>query len=163
VAFGERNGTLVVRRHRVRKFVFFVGFTGVAMVIAAGAACSNSTPSDGRIDLPARSDAEVDSAAAESCTNLSLRVGEPDSCDKCAKDKCCTEVLACTRSADCTALQECLTPCAQDDIVCILGCQETHPKGNDALTEVGSCARAKCKNECPSNAADADIFGDGGL
>jgi hypothetical protein len=38
-----------------------------------------------------------------------------------------------------------------------------HPKGNDALTEVGTCARSKCKNECKSNAADADIFGDGGL
>jgi hypothetical protein len=132
------------------------------MVITAGAACSNSSPNDGRIDLPARSDAEVDSSPAESCTNLALRVGEPDSCDKCAKSKCCTEVLACTKSADCTALQECLTPCAQDDIVCILGCQEMHPKGNDALTEVGTCARAKCKNECPSNTPDADIFGDGG-
>lgn len=66
-------------------------------------------------------------------------------------------------SADCTALQECLAPCAQDDIVCILGCQEMHPKGNDALTEVGSCARSKCKSECPSNTPDANVFGDGGI
>jgi len=149
----------------VRKFVFLIGFTGVATVILAGAACSNSTPNDGRIDLPPRDDAAVvDSAdSAVSCKDLQLKVGDPAACDQCAKDKCCAEVMACDKSADCKALQECIGPCSQDDLVCILTCQDAHSKGADLLQEVGACAQNNCKNECPSMQSDADIFADSGL
>ena len=69
----------------MRKFLFVLGFTGVSAVVMAGAACSNSSPNDGRIDLPKRpEDAMVDSAvtpdpmdSAVSCKNLALKVGEP--------------------------------------------------------------------------------------
>ncbi len=149
----------------MRKFVFLAGFTGVAMVVIAFAACSNSTPNDGGINLPARQDdAAVDSSdSAVSCKDLKLVVGDPAACDQCAKEKCCAEVMACNDSADCKALQECIAPCAQDDIVCIGTCQEAHSKGSDLLTEVGSCAQDSCKNECPSMQSDADIFADSGL
>lgn len=148
----------------MRKFVFLMGFTGVAMVIMAGAACSNSTPEDGPLGLPPRDDAAVDSAdSAVSCKDLKLIVGDPAACDQCAKDKCCAEVTACNSSADCKALQECIGPCAQDDLVCILTCQDAHSKGADLLQEVGACAQNNCKNECPSMQSDADIFGDSGL
>jgi hypothetical protein len=149
----------------VRKFVFLMGFTGVAMAVMAGAACSNSTPNDGNINLPTRpDDAAVDSAdSAVSCKDLQLKVGDPAACDQCAKDKCCAEVMACNNSADCKALQECIAPCAQDDLVCILTCQEAHSNGAGQLQEVGACAQNNCKNECPSMQSDADIFADAGL
>jgi hypothetical protein len=155
----------------VRKVFFFVGFLGLVVGPAAlGIACSSETPNDGRVNLPERNDAEPrdgatasDGAVAESCKDLTLKVGEPASCDNCAKDKCCSEVLACTKSSDCTELQECLTPCDQSDFLCIVTCQESHPKGNDTLSEVGRCAKSKCKAECPSTAPDAGIFDDSGL
>ncbi len=155
----------------MRKFLFILGFTGVAAVVMAGAACSSSSPNDGRIDLPTRpDDAMGDSAVAPdpmdsavSCKNLALKVGEPAACDQCAKEKCCAEVMACNSSADCKALQECIAPCAQDDLVCILTCQDAHSNGASKLQDVGSCAQSNCKNECPSMQSDADIFADSGL
>ena len=152
----------------MRKFAFLMGFSGVATIILAAVACSNSTPNDGRIDLPTRPDdaapERVDSAdSAISCKDLPLKVGDPAACDQCAKDKCCAEVMACNSSADCKALQECIAPCAQDDLVCILTCQDAHSKGAGLLQDVGSCAQSNCKNECPSMQSDADIFADSGL
>lgn len=154
----------------MRKSVFFSGMLGLVVAGIAAVACGSSDPDGGGINLPPRTgtgdkDATTptDSAAAPSCTNLTLKVGEPAACDKCAKDKCCAEVLACTNSPECTALQECLEPCAQTDYICIVTCQETHPEGNETLGKVGTCARSKCKTECPTDIPDADIFGDGGL
>lgn len=151
----------------MRKVLFFSGMLGLVLAGAAAAACGNADPDGGGINLPPRTDAaeQADTspaadASAPSCKNLSLKVGEPAACDQCAKDKCCAEVLACTNSPECTALQECLEPCPQTDFLCIVTCQETHPEGNDTLGKVGSCARSKCKTECPTDIPDADIFGD---
>lgn len=144
--------------------------SGVVAVATAGAACGDAAPERGEINLPPRAEAgqqgeagPIADSSTPSCTNLSLKVGEPAACDNCAKAKCCGEVLACTESEECTALQQCLEPCAQTDFLCIVTCQETHPDGNDVLGKVGSCARSKCKAECPTDIPDADIFGDGGL
>ena len=154
------------------KFVFLVGFSGLTMAAAAGAACSSSTSSDGESNLPARTEAgadtstgtAADAAPAESCKDLTLVVGAPAVCDQCAKSKCCAEVLACTKSADCTALQECIAPCAQDDFVCIGTCSEAHSKGAGLLQEVGACAKTSCKTECAASEPDAgDPFADSGL
>ena len=134
------------------------------MVAGAGAACSSSTGSDGDSTLPQRTEAgtqaetstSADAAPAESCKDLALVVGVPAICDECAKAKCCTEVLACTKSADCAALQMCIDPCAQDDFICIGTCTEAHGKGTSLLQEVGSCAQTSCKKECAgSEPADA--------
>ncbi len=143
------------------------------MVAAAGAACSSSTGSDGDSNLPSRTEAGAEtsttatpdsSTPAASCANLTLVVGEPKACDDCAKSKCCDEVLACTKSSDCTALQECIAPCAQDDFVCIGTCSEAHSKGADLLQEVGSCAKSSCKTECAASEPDSgDPFADSGL
>ena len=158
----------------VRKILLFLGVTGLTTLAAAGAACSSNTGNDG-LGLPprnetndAKSDAPktgelTDADVPQSCKDLTLKVGEPAACDQCAKTKCCDEVLACTKSADCVALQECIAPCDQSDFICIATCQEQHSKGNDLLTEVGSCARSNCKKECPSETPDGDIFADSGL
>ncbi len=137
------------------------------MLITAAAACSNSTPNDGTIGIPPRNDAAdaepvVATDSAVSCKDMP-KVGEPAACDQCAKANCCKEIVACNMSADCKALQDCIAPCAQDDFVCILTCQDAHPNGTALLQEVGSCAQTSCKNECPSMQSDADIFGDSGL
>lgn len=154
----------------MRKVAFFSGMVGLVIAGIAGAACGDSRSDGSVIGLPPRSEAGVPADAADasdstapSCASLALKVGEPAACDQCAKDKCCGEVLACTESAECTSLQECLEPCDQLDYICIVTCQETHPQGNDALSKVGSCARSKCKTECPTEIPDADIFGDSGL
>ncbi|MBX3188342.1 MAG: hypothetical protein KF819_15090 [Labilithrix sp.] len=149
----------------MRRAFFFLGIS--SLVLAAFAfACGDDDAKDGGIDLPPRDNPRdggqeaADTATPTSCKDLTLKVGEPAACDQCAKDKCCDEVLACTKSADCEALQQCLEPCAQDDLLCILTCQTQHPKGADLLQEVGACAQSRCKTECPSNVPDADIFGD---
>ena len=126
---------------------------------ASAAACSSSTGSDGDSTLPTRTEAGTQAEAstsadgapvtpAESCKDLTLVVGAPAICDQCAKAKCCTEVLACTKSADCAALQMCIEPCAQDDFICIATCTEAHGRGTAILQEIGSCAKTSCKTEC---------------
>lgn len=143
-----------------------IAFIGPAAVVTA---CGDDKNGDGRIDLPPRADGGTDGptdgggSPQESCGNLALKVGEPAACDKCAKEKCCAQVLACTKSEECDALQECLAPCDQSDIICIGVCQEQHSGGATLLRSVGTCAKSKCKAECPDNTPDADIFGDGGL
>jgi hypothetical protein len=156
------------RSHRI---VLFLGTAGLVAAAAVGVACGSTEGDGGGIPLPPRIDADgaaspessVGSDAATSCANLVLKVGEPAACDQCAKDRCCAEVVACTENDDCTALQNCLEPCDQQDIVCILTCTESHPDGEEILKKVGSCARSKCKTECPADVPDADVFGDGGF
>ena len=139
------------------KHFLMISFTGLTMAAAAGAACSSSSGGDGDTGLPARTEAGAetsttsDAAPAESCKDLKLVVGEPAACDQCAKSKCCDSVLACTKSDDCTAVQECIAPCAQDDFICISTCTESHPSGTAILQEIGSCAKTKCKTECASS------------
>lgn len=144
----------------LRKSRFFVALFGCALVASVEASCSDSNPDGGAINLPPRRGEITDGSTPASCANLSTKVSDRPSCDKCAKDKCCTEIQACNASSDCAALQECLAPCAQADTLCILTCQEGHPKGGDLLQEVGSCAQMKCKSECPSETPDADPFAD---
>ena len=137
---------------------------------ALGSACSSSTPDTGGANLPGRNDADTNdgnvgpitdsSVAPPTCDKLTTKVSDRPACDTCAKAKCCSEITACNASNDCAALQQCLAPCAQTDTLCILTCQEAHPKGGDLLQEVGSCAQLKCKSECPSETPDGDIFPD---
>ena len=157
VAIGPRRGTLVVETVALSKHFFTIAFAGLTMAATVGAACSSTTGGDGETRLPERSEAggaetsTVDAAPAESCKDLKLVVGEPAACDQCVKAKCCDSVLACTKSDDCTAVQECIAPCAQDDFLCISTCTESHPSGTAILQEIGSCAKTKCKTECASS------------
>lgn len=150
----------------MRKRFLFLG----AMALTAWASafgCSDDSNGPGDRDLPHRIAPEEEAgpaaapdSAAPTCTDLSMTVGEPEACDKCAKAKCCDEILACNDSADCKALQKCLEPCADSDFTCVLTCQSAHDNGSSLLQEVGSCAQNECAAECPSTAPDADIFGD---
>jgi hypothetical protein len=162
VAIVGQRGTLNVRRPRVRKRFLFLGFISLVMGSFAGSACTSTTPPDDRLDLPGRTpgtDASSDDGAvAPKCTDLAAKVSDRPACDKCAKEKCCSQIQACNESEDCKGLQDCLAPCAQEDLVCILTCQDAHGTGATKLQEVGSCATNKCKAECPSETPDADIF-----
>lgn len=134
--------------------------TALALAGAAGLACGSDDEPTGRRssggDLPADAGGtSATSDAARTCDGLALETHPRPACDQCAKSKCCDKVLACADSDDCKALQECLAPCADDDIVCIQTCQILHDKGSDALLEVGSCVRARCASECPSSTPDA--------
>ena len=151
----------------LRKALVFVTLLGCGLAASVGAACGDSNPDGGGINLPPRDDARAsetgqvtDGSSPVSCANLSTKVSDRPACDKCAKDKCCSEIQACNASNDCAALQACLEPCAQTDTLCILTCQESHSKGGELLQEVGSCAQLKCKSECPSETPDADPFAD---
>lgn len=149
--------------------------TATFVTFATAGGCSSDDSKDGTIALPERdpkTDAGKESgtappadsgAPAPDCKSMTLKVSDKPACDTCAKDKCCAEVLACDKSNDCKALQACLEPCANDDLVCVLTCQAAHPKGQDALQEVGSCALANCKTECPSETPDSGDPFDSGL
>ena len=92
---------------------------------------------------------------------ITTRYSGHPACDACTKQKCCDEVQACNKSADCKALQQCLDPCAQDDDLCILTCISGHESGSNKLQEVGSCAQVECKNECPPPDAGGGVFDSG--
>lgn len=149
-------------------------FSACVLTFVAAGGCSSDATKDGSVDLPERDpkkDAGADSGttptdsgpAAPDCTSMPLKVSDKPACDTCAKAKCCAEVQTCDKSNDCKALQACLEPCANDDLVCVLTCQAAHPKGQDALQEVGSCALANCKVECPSETPDSGDPFDAGL
>ena len=150
----------------MRKVILFVGVIGLVVAPMVGTACSSNDPKNGVIDLPGRTNGKDatseqvlgEGGPAASCTDLPAKVSDRPACDKCAKEKCCAQIQTCNESEDCTALQSCLAPCAQSDIVCILTCQDAHGTGAAKLQEVGSCATNKCKVECPSETPDADIF-----
>ena len=156
VAIEPRRGTLAVETVALSKHFLTIAFTGLTMAGTVGAACSSTSGGDGETRLPERTEAGTetstgDAAPAQSCKDLKLVVGEPAACDQCVKAKCCDSVLACTKSDDCTAVQECIAPCAQDDFLCISTCTESHPSGTAILQEIGSCAKTKCKTECASS------------
>jgi hypothetical protein len=140
-----------------KTFTFFVVSGTFAAIVAFG--CGDSDSADSGTALPGRGTEDAGSTKA-SCTSLALQVSDTPACDKCAKDKCCSEVLACDDSADCKGLQNCIAKCASNDFQCLLTCQAAHDKGSNLLQDLGSCASDQCKTECPDQTLDADIFGD---
>lgn len=156
----------------MRKAWFVLALTGLVGATMAAQGCSSDDSKDGELALPGR-DPSKDSGTpdtekrdppdsgvepAPDCKSVTLKASDIPACDTCVKDKCCADVLACDKSSDCKALQECIAPCDQDDIICILTCTETHSSGADKLREVGSCAQSKCKVECPAPDAGGDPF-----
>lgn len=144
-------------------FKFFVVSSAVAVAVAIG--CGGSDVEGDT--LPRRADADGGSAPSDggsstgpSCTGLALQVSDTPACDKCAKDKCCSEVIACNDSSDCKGLMSCIAKCGSSDLQCMLACQTAHDKGAGLLQDLGSCAGDKCQAECPSSDLDANIFGD---
>jgi hypothetical protein len=143
-----------------RALAWSAGFGIFVCAVAFG--CSDSTGTENPAPLPDRGgDAAAPATdSGVSCTNVTFSVSDTPACDQCAKDKCCAEVLACSASADCKGLQDCIAPCASTDFQCILTCQSAHDKGSGLLQDLGSCAQSSCKAECPDNTPDADLFGD---
>ncbi len=94
------------------------------------------------------------------CSNHE-KVDDRPACDQCVRAKCCDEVLACDKTADCKAVGKCFDDC-KGDLFCQLTCQDTHATGFNVLQGVGNCATASCPNECPSQTPDGgvDPFGD---
>lgn len=131
-----------------------IGCTSLALVLA----CGDKGDDNGGNDLPGRSSSSSgdsgqkdppDSSTSLDCTGRA-KVDDRPACDTCAKQNCCRQITDCDDEPDCRALQDCIAPCDQEDIFCILLCQQTHPNGSDALLAVGNCAKSKCGTECPS-------------
>lgn len=151
----------------------------VAIAVFGGSAiaiegCSSESSKDGNLNLPSRdpakdggsdgttSQGDTGTEPPADCKSYTKKVSDRPACDTCTKEKCCSEILTCDKSADCKALQDCLEPCAQDDDLCILTCIAAHEGGSDKLQDVGQCAQSKCKAECPPPDA-GDPFGDSGI
>ncbi len=115
----------------------------------AGSTSSSST-SSGSTD--------TDSGSGYDCSNHAS-VDDRPACDQCARSKCCEWITKCDQSAQCKAVQNCLKDCANDDFVCILGCQSQGGTGAEYLQELGACAQNECKSECPSSAPDGGFDG----
>jgi hypothetical protein len=151
-------------KYSLRSAACLAAFAMLASAVAFG--CGDSNKSDNPAPLPSRGDdaggqTTTDGGSGNpSCTNVTLQVSDTPACDTCAKDKCCTEVLACDKSADCKGLQDCLSKCASTDFQCLLTCQSAHDKGSGLLQDLGSCAQLSCAAECPDQTPDADLFGD---
>jgi hypothetical protein len=101
---------------------------------------------------------DTDSGSGYDCSNHAS-VDDRPACDQCARAKCCEWITKCDQSAQCKAVQNCLKDCANDDFVCILGCQSQGGTGAEYLQELGACAQNECKSECPSSAPDGGFDG----
>jgi hypothetical protein len=114
---------------------------------------------DGNPQTPNDTGTAADTASSTTnCDNTTVKASDDPVCDKCAKTKCCKEVMACDQSADCKAFGKCLDDCADGDTVCVLTCASLHGKGSDIAQELGACASSECKTECkPPDAGNGNF------
>lgn len=149
------------------RMIAFTASVAAAVVIGCG-----SDKDDGSSGLPPRTSStkdagdtssssssssgstQTDSSTGYDCSNHAS-VDDRPACDQCARAKCCEWITKCDQSAQCKAVQNCLKDCANDDFVCILGCQTQGGSGAEYLQELGACAQNECKSECPSSGVDA--------
>lgn len=151
--------------HTLRLIAFT---TTAATFIAIGCSSESSDPNTG---LPPRKTAkdggeettsssgntDTDAGSGYDCTNHES-VDDRPACDQCARANCCEWITKCDQSAQCKAVQNCLKDCANDDVVCILGCQAQGGSGAEYLQELGACAQNECESECPAQTPDAGGF-----
>lgn len=116
------------------------------------------TSKDGGDTSSSSGSTQTDSGGTYDCSNHAS-VDDRPACDQCARAKCCEWITKCDQSAQCKAVQNCLKDCANDDFVCILGCQSQGGTGAEYLQELGACAQNECKTECPSSAPDGGFDG----
>jgi hypothetical protein len=134
-----------------------------ASALAAG--CGDDVGDEGD-RLPTRADeprdsgpsGELDAEPTIRCDDSTTKVSDRPACDQCAKAKCCKEIDACDKSNACKVLADCIADCDADDFACVLTCQGANPSGAQLLTEIGYCAQAQCKTECPSEMPDSGDF-----
>jgi hypothetical protein len=144
-------------------FLFVSGFAAASILAFSFAGCGDSAappyedPGGGKKDggavdgnpvTPNDTGSGDTATSTTNCDNTAVKASDDPVCDKCAKSKCCKEVMACDQSADCKAFGTCLDDCDDGDTVCVLTCASLHGKGSDIAQELGACAGNECKNEC---------------
>lgn len=75
-----------------------------------------------------------------------------DACGVCIGQKCCAQVTACSKDADCVALDGCLQNCPQGAAgqSCADSCYTAHPTGAKVSDTIDACAATNCKAACPT-------------
>ncbi len=148
-------------RHRALIFVALLSVPAGIVALACGGGSSTGPDDPNAVDGGAKSDGGGSDSGSSgdggggtsddgpSCSNVTFKASDNPTCDTCAKGKCCTEVLACSASADCQAFNDCLSQCADGDIACVLTCASLHDKGSGIAQDLAACAQSKCKTECP--------------
>ncbi|MBN9159377.1 MAG: hypothetical protein BGO98_10570 [Myxococcales bacterium 68-20] len=140
-------------------FIAFAIVVGCSAPSPDGTSLNRGRGSRSSDDANENTSSSGGNSTAGDCTNHE-KVDDRPACDQCVRANCCEFVLACDKTPDCGELLKCLDECA-GDIFCQLTCSNAHEKGSSALTDVSSCAKSKCSNECPDSTPDAgDLFGD---
>lgn len=72
----------------------------------------------------------------------------PDACDKCTRDYCGDEFVACWASPACQRTSACVAACSSIDSRCLAACFEPEPEGAELLQGYAECLLAQCPSEC---------------
>lgn len=73
-------------------------------------------------------------------------LGDGSACGDCMRTQCCEQLAACVSDAECIALNECATPCA--DAACLDACDRAHPSAILLRRALFGCTVALCPAEC---------------
>ncbi|HEY6878972.1 MAG TPA: hypothetical protein VI299_13180 [Polyangiales bacterium] len=117
----------------------------------ANDASANDASSPGTPDASATPDAGSprpgDGGSPDASAGLSCTVGGNDNtCDRCLKPNCCTELTACTGA--CYSLLACSQSCAAGDATCTGNCLTLYGAGRAGAQEIYACMADACPEEC---------------
>lgn len=91
---------------------------------------------------------------AADCTKLPEADPRP-ACDQCTRSKCCDTYAACSNSATCKQVVDCIA--AAKDTISAYTCTLTD---DGKLSDLADCTRDNCAAECPSTLSLDGGFGD---
>ena len=69
-----------------------------------------------------------------------------DPCEACIDQNCSAELSACDANAECTAMQDCYSKCADD--TCYQNCYNAHPSAQALDDAITNCMSSKCTTQC---------------
>jgi hypothetical protein len=83
-----------------------------------------------------------------------------DACGRCLSQNCCDVARDCVNDPACLALQECLSSCALDDMVCQEICGTSIvPNYDHADFQLTHCSRTSCADACQSAVCGSGLAG----
>ncbi len=75
-------------------------------------------------------------------------VGATEGCGPCLAEACCTEAEACSRTAGCVPLEDCLRACGAGDATCRSRCGAAGGPAAALQQDLASCRATRCAAQC---------------
>jgi len=76
--------------------------------------------------------------------------GSTQTCQQCTDNSCSSQKANCYAGTDCDLYSTCTLPCADDTdpSACIEICNQAHPTGAQASTDLSTCTTSNCASPC---------------